>query len=139
MRISDWSSDVCSSDLIPVEPVTEQWRKPAIALRRFECVEAPVGQARNARLEIEPEEMHRCEHDVGNAASIDVQRGQIGVAVMAEEPIERMDGFSCRAGDHRLVQRRVAVRSEEHTSELQSLMRISYAVFCLKKKNTQRK
>src|SRR3546814_8395111 len=30
-----------------------------------------------------------------------------------------------------------AVRSEEHTSELQSLMRISYAVFCLKKKNTQ--
>src|SRR3546814_14338849 len=30
-------------------------------------------------------------------------------AVMAEEPIERMDGFSCRAGDHRLVQRRVAV------------------------------
>src|SRR3546814_1838335 len=29
------------------------------------------------------------------------------------------------------------VRSEEHTSELQSLMRISYAVFCLKKKNTQ--
>src|SRR3546814_10027976 len=105
MRISDWSSDGCSSDLraddafdirpvaddqIPVEPVTEQWRKPAIALRRFECVEAPVGQARNARLEIEPEEMHRCEHDVGNAASIDVQRGQIGVAVMAEEPIERM-------------------------------------------------
>src|SRR3546814_17719760 len=65
------------SDQIPVEPVTEQWRKPAIALRRFECVEAPVGQARNARLEIEPGEMHRCEHDVGNAASIDVQRGQI--------------------------------------------------------------
>src|SRR3546814_6505507 len=33
---------------------------------------------------------------------------------------------------------RVRERSEEHTSELQSLMRISYAVFCLKKKNTQR-
>src|SRR3546814_3706444 len=32
----------------------------------------------------------------------------------------------------------IAVRSEEHTSELQSLMRISYAVFCLKKKNTQK-
>src|SRR3546814_1511268 len=32
-----------------------------------------------------------------------------------------------------------AIRSEEHTSELQSLMRISYAVFCLKKKNTQTK
>src|SRR3546814_7353643 len=34
-------------------------------------------------------------------------------------------------------ERRHAVRSEEHTSELQSLMRISYAVFCLKKKNTK--
>src|SRR3546814_2887012 len=39
------------------------------------------------------------------------------------------------------VQRRSAsgMRSEEHTSELQSLMRISYAVFCLKKKNTRKK
>src|SRR3546814_20754251 len=38
------------------------------------------------------------------------------------------------------VQREVLLkRSEEHTSELQSLMRISYAVFCLKKKNKQRK
>src|SRR3546814_3054941 len=88
--------------------VTEQWRKPAIALRRFECVEAPVGQARNPRLEIELEEMPRCEHDVRHPASIDVQRGQNAVAVMAEEPIVRMDGLSCRAGDHRLVQRRVA-------------------------------
>src|SRR3546814_4746708 len=35
------------------------------------------------------------------------------------------------------VQQQLQMRSEEHTSELQSLMRISYAVFCLKKKNTQ--
>src|SRR3546814_7155837 len=35
------------------------------------------------------------------------------------------------------AQRNPSIRSEEHTSELQSLMRISYAVFCLKKKNTQ--
>src|SRR3546814_3372691 len=35
--------------------------------------------------------------------------------------------------------RRIAERSEEHTSELQSLMRISYAVFCLKKKNNNKK
>src|SRR3546814_7196434 len=40
-------------------------------------------------------------------------------------------GAACHAG---LRPRRAAVRSEEHTSELQSLMRISYAVFCLKKK-----
>src|SRR3546814_6906870 len=39
-------------------------------------------------------------------------------------------------GDRVLVTKGDSVRSEEHTSELQSLMRISYAVFCLKKKNT---
>src|SRR3546814_3009352 len=45
----------------------------------------------------------------------------------------RVDGRSDRSdGDHQ-------ARSEEHTSELQSLMRISYAVFCLKKKKTQKK
>src|SRR3546814_5066227 len=36
-----------------------------------------------------------------------------------------------------LIQKTILSRSEEHTSELQSLMRISYAVFCLKKKKTQ--
>src|SRR3546814_9191576 len=49
-------------------------------------------------------------------------------------------GMACtaaieRSGDFRDHERCVARRSEEHTSELQSLMRISYAVFCLKKKN----
>src|SRR3546814_8560212 len=39
------------------------------------------------------------------------------------------------AGEVELVDRGIGVRSEEHTSELQSLMRISYAVFCLKQKN----
>src|SRR3546814_10366199 len=39
--------------------------------------------------------------------------------------------------DEPLIRTIFAPRSEEHTSELQSLMRISYAVFCLKKKNTQ--
>src|SRR3546814_8875681 len=41
-----------------------------------------------------------------------------------------------RRGPRRAVQCGAVVRSEEHTSELQSLMRISYAVFCLKQKNT---
>src|SRR3546814_2708557 len=46
----------------------------------------------------------------------------------------------CRQGYRRTAQRlRNCLRSEEHTSELQSIMRISYAVFCLKKKNTQNK
>src|SRR3546814_985337 len=45
------------------------------------------------------------------------------------------DGILTRCGDVRLTR----LRSEEHTSELQSLMRISYAVFCLKKKNNDKK
>src|SRR3546814_862225 len=47
------------------------------------------------------------------------------------------DGDGDRGGPARPVSRRAGGRSEEHTSELQSLMRISYAVFCLKKKNTE--
>src|SRR3546814_10176174 len=55
-------------------------------------------------------------------------------------PRDRRDGRRRRSAAphrHRAPRRRPARRSEEHTSELQSLMRISYAVFCLKKKNTQ--
>src|SRR3546814_8231822 len=47
---------------------------------------------------------------------------------------EMLKIFMSRAG----VPQATATRSEEHTSELQSLMRISYAVFCLKKKNTKK-
>src|SRR3546814_10557387 len=48
--------------------------------------------------------------------------------------LDDRSGDEGRPGDHQRVER-IAVRSEEHTSELQSLMRISYAVFCLKTKN----
>src|SRR3546814_3947057 len=47
------------------------------------------------------------------------------------------DGRDCSARDAVPAQASVSARSEEHTSELQSLMRISYAVFCLKKKNNK--
>src|SRR3546814_7567897 len=102
MRISDWSSDGCSSDLPvaahldePVEPGGEPddhrtlQREQRVRRRRF-------GDDRDIRgLETAVRE-------------IDARRGFRGA------------------------------RSEEHTSELQSLMRISYAVFCLKKKNKQK-
>src|SRR3546814_8961594 len=61
---------------------------------------------------------------------------QIGLAAGAEPVRDGLSGGD-RGAEHRgvLVDRQgVVVRSEEHTSELQSLMRISYAVFCLKKK-----
>src|SRR3546814_6732885 len=49
----------------------------------------------------------------------------------------RTDMYAIRKLPKMKVSERRKIRSEEHTSELQSLMRISYAVFCLKKKNKQ--
>src|SRR3546814_10780315 len=57
--------------------------------------------------------------------------GWIGDA-QAIKPGNRMPPYHALSGDDLKA---LAIRSEEHTSELQSLMRISYAVFCLKKKN----
>src|SRR3546814_3616865 len=93
MRISDWSSDVCSSDLRGVGGRPLQYR--AGRNRPFS------GAA-----------------GVGGNHSISPDRGGDRIAA---------------AGWRRPRQHRKG-RSEEHTSELQSLMRISYAVFCLKKK-----
>src|SRR3546814_3207529 len=106
MRISDWSSDVCSSDLQNVSAGTDK-RQRRVGLARCHC-----------------------RHDVD--ARID---GAIVVRRPAHEGEDRAwtEGDDARAA----VDDRVS-RSEEHTSELQSLMRISYAVFCLKKKITNK-
>src|SRR3546814_2473211 len=93
MRISDWSSDVCSSDLHALV-VHQPPRLPQLQMDHPHAVAlVPLRQG----------------HD---------SLSQRHVAIRA---------------------RRIAIRSEEHTSELQSLMRISYAVFCLKKKKTTQK
>src|SRR3546814_6673347 len=95
MRFSDWSSDVCSSDL----------------RRACGVVGASLG------IDAELERQHHLEWRRAGAHHISegVVQGDPGEAA----PVAR-----------------APVRSEEHTSELQSLMRISYAVFCLKKKIT---
>src|SRR3546814_3888077 len=104
MRISDWSSDVCSSDL-------RQHRRRA---------QLAHGAPRRA----EPAE--------GAAPLLSGHRlGRVGTAAA----VARHRRGRLRATDERRAARRPG-RSEEHTSELQSLMRISYAVFCLKKKKT---
>src|SRR3546814_8228997 len=105
MRMSDWSSDVCSSDL---RCDAAGARAAAAAVRRGAASRRDaVGQYRRGG----PAGLHRHR-----------SRGQpgqpAGGAVPAAGPVGAGLG-----------------RSEEHTSELQSLMRISYAVFCLKKKN----
>src|SRR3546814_4446644 len=102
MRISDWSSDVCSSDL-GADPC--RWSRQGQVRR---C--GPGRQGRRAPVEVDRRGEEERSRDAGTDAGDDPDRpGRQG-----SEP---------------------ALRSEEHTSELQSLMRISYAVFCLKKKN----
>src|SRR3546814_3648189 len=104
MRISDWSSDVCSSDLGPCEngrPARRRgWRERAAAWVPPGASEAEVGR-----------QQHRAR-----------RAGRVTVAAL----VDRRHVV--------LVEQDVGVqaqRSEEHTSELQSLMRSSYAVFCL--------
>src|SRR3546814_2260344 len=115
MRISDWSSDVCSSDL-------------AAAVHRG------IAAAEHQHALADPSDV--AEVDVGQPveADVDVRRafpapGQVEVAPARGAAADE-DGVEVLRKQflHR-------IRSEEHTSELQSLMRISYAVFCLKKTN----
>src|SRR3546814_7368860 len=111
MRISDWSSDVCSSDLDhPGDLGAVGGRGPG------------GGGAAAARLD---------RADRGDGAV----GGVHGPALRHRE-----GGQGVRAGDDPVVHRARRARtprSEEHTSELQSLMRISYAVFCLNKKKNK--
>src|SRR3546814_10244993 len=111
MRISDWSSDVCSSDLGKARH--KEGRRHA---RSLACRVLP-GEAQAVAL---------LDRDGGEDEA--EARHQIGHA----EEDQQQDEAQPRSGS-----RRAARRSEEHTSELQSLMRISYAVFCLKKKKNQ--
>src|SRR3546814_7766311 len=109
MRIRDWSSDVCSSDLVGGLHAEKGGRSPD-----HESVPQPDIERRIGRRENAIECVRRVPSD------------------MLDGDIERCRGrrrTPVHAGDE------LAGRSEEHTSELQSLMRISYAVFCLKKKN----
>src|SRR3546814_2246238 len=92
MRISDWSSDVCSSDLFVIASL--------LIANRSEIACRVIRTAR-----------------------------RMGVRTIAVYSDADAAALHVRQADEA-----VHIRSEEHTSELQSLMRISYAVFCLKKK-----
>src|SRR3546814_7575533 len=110
MRISDWSSDVCSSDLLDL--ARDDLLRPSCAVADRSCGDqgpgADAGRRAGAR---GPGRAHARAN---------------GAVCLRQNPsaVERDD---CAGANPR--------RSEEHTSELQSLMRISYAVLCLKKKN----
>src|SRR3546814_10337125 len=102
MRISDWSSDVCSSDL--------QCQRSRGRVERLLLQKMQIGLR-------SPGDRQRRDGNPGGPLGVD--NGDPGLTIGRSR-------FAFRS------------RSEEHTSELQSLMRISYAVFCLKKKKQNR-
>src|SRR3546814_7677104 len=122
MRISDWSSDVCSSDLIPEEErpnvgtfiVLASDGTPKVSHRYFSTA-APKREKRAATVTEDGAEPAAIENVFPRSLEeqLSKERRDVLALHVAQDP---------------------GLRSEEHTSELQSLMRISYAVFCLKKK-----
>src|SRR3546814_1123632 len=116
MRISDWSSDVCSSDLGIVVKSSEG----AIFRNVQTDIQQKIAKSIAKPALTDPVFFISQVHRVAPSAA----RTVLPVAVLRRNPM--------RLYIHN------ATRSEEHTSELQSLMRISYAVFCLKKKNTHK-
>src|SRR3546814_5701096 len=140
MRISDWGSDVCSSDLLD--------RLVELELRDDVAVVAGLRGGLGLG-----ERGLEC-RGIGSLHSL-LQFRESGASRIAECILAFclalfLSGISGRGDGHAAEGERDAdredrsefheyrlLRSEEHTSELQSLMRISYAVFCLKKKKTQ--
>src|SRR3546814_5859257 len=116
MRISDWSSDVCSSDLAVVGYCwggSVAW----LAACRNNLAAAVCYYGGN---------IHECRNETPSCPVM-FHFGEEDASI----PMEQVKEIGAAHPKQEL-------RSEEHTSELQSLMRISYAVFCLKKTNLTR-
>src|SRR3546814_3141010 len=133
MRISDWSSDVCSSDLLRFAGELHLGRLAPIALDR-------TAQAGRNIVQPARDPLPHVSQPFRPALDILAQAGPLDDAgVVLTYRRHRLIGPPFPRGHllgpplHRR-RTRPHMRSEEHTSELQSLMRISYAVFCLKKK-----
>src|SRR3546814_1870862 len=119
MRISDWSSDVCSSDLALLEVIDRGRGMTAEFIRRE--LFKPFSSSKAGGFGIGAFEARALAQAMGGRIDVESRPGA-GSRFTLRLPLA--------LGDFR-------GRSEEHTSELQSLMRISYAVFCLKKKRNK--
>src|SRR3546814_4126088 len=135
MRISDWSSDVCSSDLASKRREGVIFSTPAVQ-KYPELVKTSTARKlefeEGAGVDLGEEE------DVGR----DVDEVVDNIPPNISDPTLRLWGkrFQQQLFLH-ITDREepfYVTRSEEHTSELQSLMRTSYAVFCLKKKKIKK-
>src|SRR3546814_8794792 len=124
MRISDWSSDVCSSDLARLtwDSDVVHPKTPTVPLHHRSHVSA-ISHHKLGNFFSGSSLAVKCAADVPRSfARSDAHKNDVGKAGPRAHQIPRIENSEWR--------------SEEHTSELQSLMRISYAVFCLKKKQT---
>src|SRR3546814_8677040 len=136
MRISDWSSDVCSSDLTLVWMARRVHGVAGLA----ELVPLGVlGEDEFASLERERQALSRLRFGLHLVAGrreerllFDLQKALAARLGLRDERADNLAVEQLMQGFFRSAA--TVLRSEEHTSELQSLMRISYAVFCLKKK-----
>src|SRR3546814_3678911 len=134
MRISDWSSDVCSSDLFAPKPP-----ESGVVGNRLSKIYTRTGDDGTTGLG----DGSRVDKDSARVAAygtVDELNSLIGVVLACAVPesvrtlLLGVQHQLFDLGGELCIPGHAAIRSEEHTSELQSLMRISYAVFCLKKK-----
>src|SRR3546814_9847118 len=131
MRISDWSSDVCSSDLLISYAQRQASQKRGNGAADLPLDEALlIPQQRSEELLALDEALERLKEADPRAAQVVECRVFGGLS--ADETADAL-GITRRTVSRDWSAAR-AWRSEEHTSELQSLMRISYAVFCLQTK-----
>src|SRR3546814_9418502 len=129
MRISDWSSDVCSSDLMTL----------VRNLANIVSTSEEFAPSRDDKAEVMDRMVKEAEQAIeAGQAWLDKARPIGRIA----DDVVRLAGIIVAGTDlHASLSEAMDqhIRSEEHTSELQSLMRISYAVFCLKKKKQRDK
>src|SRR3546814_7382428 len=127
LRISDWSSDVCSSDLPPSRRRARPRHRVALRVR---VAGRRVADPRSVRRPGPAVHGLRLRPGAGAQPGLDPHHGRGRLRLRRpwlalDQPLRAERGGGARA---------YRPRSEEHTSELQSLMRIPYAVFCLIKK-----
>src|SRR3546814_7629326 len=120
MRISDWSSDVCSSDLVSQSTRRYSSSMPTVKLGSCGLFALPIRRPALSRsVVLDAVERRIAQHRLQYRAKALGPKGR---------PLRRVDEILAHLDQH--VGEAAAVRSAAHTSELQSLMRISYAVSC---------
>src|SRR3546814_4878750 len=144
MRISDWSSDVCSSDLIITDTDIEHRLNLVLTANRGQVDAAERERLRMQVLRNLIDEKLQIQEARSNEITIPEAEVEQTFARVAQnfkrEPKDFAELLKASGSSDTALKQQIRgelARSEEHTSELQSLMRTSYAVFCLPKKKKQ--